>query len=248
MRQTAVLVVRPDGRFSESLRENGCEVVNLELIKTEQIADLSELVETIHQIERYDGIFLTSPVAAEIFFRHLTSESRKFTGKVYALGERVKVVLARLGLNVTFSATANTAQDLIESIDQVEFAGKRLLFIRGDRSVRTIPEMLGGIALVDEVVVYKTVEISTVDNLIEDVKVRLETDEIDWACFFSPSGVDSFMARFDGEDVAKVKAAVIGETTARRANEVGLDVAFVSKNANAEDFAAGLAAFIKNIE
>lgn len=246
MRPPAVLVVRHDGRFSEALRKNGCEVISLELITTEPVTDLSELVETIHQLDHYDGIFLTSPMAAEIFLRHLTSEKRKFTGKVYALGERVKIVLAGSGLNIISSATANTAQDLVESMNPAEFAGKRLLFIRGDRSVRTIPEMLGEIARVDEVVVYKTVEISPGDGVMENVKVKLEKKDIDWACFFSPSGVDGFIAHFGGEDVPEVKAAVIGETTARRANEVGLDIAFVSKSANAEDFAAGLAAYIEN--
>jgi uroporphyrinogen-III synthase len=248
MRRPAVLVVRPEGRFSEVLRENGCEVVNLELIKTESVVELSELVNTVQQIENYDGIFFTSPVAAEIFLRQLTFEGRKFPGKFYVLGERAKAVFDGSGLDVISSVAANTARDLIESIDKANLAGKNLLFICGDRSIRTIPEMLGGIARVDELVVYKTVEISPDDSVIENVKAGLETDDIGWACFFSPSGVNGFLAHFGGEGVAKVKAAAIGETTARRADEVGLDVSFISERANAEDFATGFAAYIRDIE
>ncbi len=248
MRHSAILVLRPDGRFSELLRKNGFEVINLELIRTEEASNLDELVNTIKRIDEYDGVFLTSPVAAEIVLRLLTSERRKFSGKVYVLGERAKTVMVRSGLQVISSAGANTAQDLIESFDQSELAGKKLLFIRGDRSVRTIPEMLAGIARVDELVVYKTVEVPRNDSLIEDVRDRLKINDTGWTCFFSPSGVDSFISNFGSDDLAKVKAAAIGETTARRANEVGLNVAFVSDRSNAEDFAASFAAYIKNIE
>ncbi len=248
MRHSAILVLRADGRFSELLRKNGCKVINLELLKTEEVSDLDEFVSTIQRINEYDGVFLTSPVAAEIFLRHLTSEGRKFSGKVYVLGERAKTVMDRSGLRVISSAGANTAKDLIESFDLSEFAGKNLLFIRGDRSVRTIPEMLASIAPVDELVVYNTVEAPRNDSVIEDVRDRLKMNDVAWTCFFSPSGVDTFISNFGSEDLATVKAAVIGATTARRATEMGLNVGFISERSNAEDFAAGFAAYIKNIE
>ncbi len=245
MRRTLILVVRPNGRFSDVLRENGCEVINLELIRTEPVGDISRLTEIVHKIAQYDGIFLTSPAAAEIFLRHLRLEGAMFSARVYVLGERAKGVLDGSGLHVVSSPAWNTAADLIESIDQDELAGKRLLFIRGDRSIRTIPRMLGPVARIDEVVVYNTVELAPNDICRDAVRVKLRTGEIDWACFFSPSGIDSFIASFGGEDLGRVKAAAIGETTARRAEELGLNIAFVSQRSDAEDFAAGLAALIK---
>ena len=248
MNRTVALVLRPDGDFSEALRINGIEVINLELIKTVPVDDFSRIAAAVGDLDRYNGIFLTSPAAAEIFVGHLMLFDGRFAGKVYVLGERSKTVLDRSGLQVISSAAANTAQDLIESFDRSEFADKNLLFIRGDRSVRTIPEMLAGIARVDELVVYKTVELPTNYGLIDEVRDRLKMNEVGWACFFSPSGVDSFISVFGTDDLAKVKAAAIGETTARRATEVGLNVAFVSERSNAEDFAAGFAAYIKNIE
>ena len=248
MKRPAVLVVRSNGRFSEALRETGCEVINLELIQTEPVSDVSELVKTVRRINEYDGIFLTSPAAAEILLRHLTPEGRKFHGNVYVLGERARAVLDRSGLKLISITNANTAQDLILSIDEADLTDKKLLFVCGDRSIRTIPEMLGGIARVDELVVYRTVANSPDDGVIEGVKARLKTNDIDWGCFFSPSGVDSFMAHFGDDDIGNVRAAAIGETTAGRASEVGLNVAFISERSNAEDFAAGFAAYIKNIE
>lgn len=248
MKRGAILVIRPDGRFSGVLRKSGCEVINLELITTKAVDDQSELAETIKKIDRYDGIFLTSPAAAEIFLGHLAREGKDFLGKAYVLGERSNDVLYGSGLNVIFGPDANTAQELIASLGQAEFAGKNLLFIRGDRSVRTIPEMLRHVARVDELVVYTTVELSPDDSLIENVRAKLKANGIDWVCFFSPSGVDSFLARFGGENLERVRAAAVGVTTARRAKEVGLSVAFISARSNAEDFAAGFAALIKDLE
>ncbi|MER3631801.1 MAG: hypothetical protein C4325_06270 [Blastocatellia bacterium] len=248
MRHCSVLVTRPAGHFSEVLTKIGCEVINLELIRTQPIADLAKFVEIIRQIERYDGIFLTSPAAGELFVRQLESEGREFVGPVYVLGDRLRASLADTGLNVISRPAANTAKDLINAIDQREFAGKRFLFIRGNRSVRTIPEMLGGIARIDELVVYETINCSPDGDLIESVKIKLKENEIDWVCFFSPSGVDGFLALFRDGDFGGVKAAAIGETTARQATEAGLKVEFVSNRSTAEDFAADFSAFLKRFE
>lgn len=248
MERPLVLVIRLDGHFTDLLRKSGCEVLNIELIRTEPVDDLGELVEAIKRVDQYDGIFFTSPVAAEIFLRQFKIEGRTYPGKVYVFGERAKAVLAGSGLNLVTDKTANTAQDLIEAFDETELTGKKFLFIRGDRSVRTIPEMLGDVAQIDELVVYRTCESEPGDDRVNIVRDRFKKEEVDWVCFFSPSGVESFMNIFGGENLAIVRGAAIGETTARRAREFGIRVEFISPRSNAEDFGTGLAAYIKSIE
>jgi len=61
-----VIVARADDAFSQILREAGIEVVNLELIRTEVIEDLSEFENLISRLDEYDGVFFTSPVAAAV--------------------------------------------------------------------------------------------------------------------------------------------------------------------------------------
>ncbi|MGI9056323.1 MAG: uroporphyrinogen-III synthase, partial [Pyrinomonadaceae bacterium] len=59
-----ILVIREFDQFSRFLSENGFEVLNLPLIETNPLDDLSEFKARIEKIEKYDGIFLTSRHAA----------------------------------------------------------------------------------------------------------------------------------------------------------------------------------------
>src|SRR5687768_1507794 len=140
MKSPAVLVIRRDDPFSSTLRENGCEIINLELIKTEPVENLVELEKRLARIKNYDGIFLTSPVAARIFLEKLRESGASYNGKVYVLGERARDVIESTRLNIVFCEAANTAEELIRSFDAAEFDGKKFLFIRGSKSMRTVPE------------------------------------------------------------------------------------------------------------
>ncbi len=120
--------------------------------------------------------------------------------------------------------------------------------MRGDKSLRIIPELLKDKAVVDEVIVYRTVENLIAENSINEIGEKLRRGEIEWICFFSPSGVEIFVKKFGETSLNKVKIAAIGTTTAKKAAESHLKVEFVSPKVNAEDFAFGLIDYIKNIE
>lgn len=243
----AVLVVRKDDRFSELLRESGFQVLNLELIRTETCEDLNELDAKLAQINLYDGIFFTSPVAAEIFVERTNAIGGGFAGKAYVLGERAKKVLENSDLDVVYQNQANGAEDLIKSFSEGEFAGKRFLFVRGETSLQTIPQLLASKARIDDVVVYRTLENRPNADILRLTRTQLENDLIDWVCFFSPSGVDSFK-KFFGSDVGtNLKVAVIGDTTANRANESLLKPSFISTRANADNFALEFIQYINDI-
>lgn len=248
MKPPVVLVVRPDDDFSALLRSNGCEVLNLELITTIPLADLAAFDEVSRRIDDYDGLFFTSPVSAKVFVERFEAAGNTFFGKMYVLGRRAKTILENAGFNVVFAEGANTAEELIGSFDEAQFAGTRLLFVRGSRSLRTIPKLLAGKAVVDEVIVYETKHAWPQERIVSSVRSRLSGGEIDWICFFSPSAVDSFCRLFTPEILKSVKAAAIGETTSLRVRERNMRVEFVSKKATAEAFAAGLIGKIKNID
>ena len=57
MERRLVLVVRGDDIFSSLLRDAGCEVVNLELIRTVPVEDLSRLNALLERIDDFDGLF-----------------------------------------------------------------------------------------------------------------------------------------------------------------------------------------------
>lgn len=240
MKQPAILVIRQYDRFSEALERDGFEVVNLELIRTEPLGEAA----MPHRLNIYDGLFFTSPAAADVFI----NSGREFFGSVYVLGERSKKILDAAGIKNIYRESANTAGELIGSFDPAEFAGKRLLYLCGDRSMRAIPRLLANTADVDEAVVYRTVSLSPDAETVREIGHRLDSGEIGWICFFSPSGVEGFVGSFVSGGEKNAKAAAIGETTAKAAEAAGLNVKLVSSRANGEIFAKELSEHIKRID
>ncbi len=243
-----VLVVREHDNFSRILAQAKFEVINFQAIQTLPVENLDELDKKLYKSEIYNGLFLTSPKAAEVLLQKMREKNFEYDGKVYVLGNRTRKLLENANFAIVFRDAANTAEELINSFDRAEFAGKKFLFLRGDKSLRTIPELLKNVAVVEEIVVYKTVANLADGVLINEVKKKLRRQQIDWICFFSPSGIESFINALSETSLNNVKIAAIGETTASRAAEKKLRVDFISAKANAEDFARGLINRIKEIE
>lgn len=243
-----VLVIREDSRFAAVLRQSGIGVECLPLIRTEPVADPGLLIEKLEKLEEYDGIFLTSRSAAAELLRHGIEAASVFSGKFYVLGNQSKSIFDEAGIAVEYFASANTAVELLEQLGVSEFSGKRLLFVRGNRSMRTIPAMLGTVAEVDEVIVYNTIVEIPPDMVLSDIRERLRNGQIDWICFFSPSGVESFVRYFGNELKDGTKIASIGETTALAARSASLNVEFVSPKSDAAVFASELSRFITKNE
>jgi uroporphyrinogen-III synthase len=242
MKPTVILVIRRDDRFSELLRARGFQVENLELIRTEPLEDQSVLRQRLEHLSDYDGLFFTSPAAAEVFINE--SRGERFNGKIFALGQRARNVLQNGGYEVYHDDAANTSEELIDHIDSAEIADKKLLFVRGDKSMRTVVERLNGSAKIDEVVVYYTKRLRPDDKTLHKLRPRLGLGDIHWVCFFSPSGVENFCRLFDVEEV-RAKVAAIGETTAEQIRSSRLPLSLVPTKASSEDFARQLSEYIK---
>ncbi len=241
------MVIREAGDFSSILQQNGFEVLNLPLIRTEPLEDLAELKRELRTLDQYDGLFFTSPVSAEIFLNNL-GEAARFNGKVYVLGERTNACFAKTDLELVFLRQANTAEEFIMSFDKTEFSEKKFLFVRGEKSLRTIPDLLASVAIVDEVNVYRTLANEISDEIHLAIREKIESHEIDWICFFSPSGIDAFLSLFPSDAVKSINTGVIGDTTAKRATETKFNVRLISETANAKDFAINLTKYVNKID
>ena len=110
-----VLVIRRDDSFGQILRQAGLEVIDLELIETKPLKDLSVLREKLSRLADYDGLFFTSPLAANVFVSERKG-TNGFHGNVYALGRRAQNVLETAGLDVRFVADANTAEEMLAAL------------------------------------------------------------------------------------------------------------------------------------
>ena len=147
----------------------------------------------LSRIENYDGIFLTSVKAAEIF-REKSNEKRiDFRCKVYVLGRRSFDILKTEKFDLVFSDEANTAREMLEKIAVEDLANKNFLFVRGVESLRIVPEFLAQMsAKVDETIVYETRKINVGVEEIKSLREKFANQEFAAACFFSPSAAQSF--------------------------------------------------------
>lgn len=238
-----VLVVRKFDNFSRILQENGFSIINCPTIETVEVENSEDLSAKI-AAKNYNGIFLTSRKATEIAERKVFSKWN-YGGKVYVLGRKSFEILKDKNILLSFDETANTAREMLENIALDELKNKKFLFIHGERSLGTVQSFLKKIASVDEEIVYETRKIVIEDSLKNEIEAK--KDKIVSACFFSPSGAESFLEQFGEKFLEKTKIAVIGKTTAEFFEKQNLKADFIAKKATAEDFAVELIEYLKKI-
>lgn len=226
------------------MRSRGFEVINLPMISTRIKSDLSSFKKIFESVCEFDAIFITSATAATVFTEEVERSGTTDLPSVYVLGERSRDLLAGRGIGVRYIERANTANQLLDYFGESRFAEKRVLFVCGDRSIRTIPDRLGRIATVVEAAVYETEDAVMEDN---EALRRVGNGGFGWACFFSPSAVDSYM-RMELPLQGSVRIATIGSTTADAVRSYGFNVDFVSQKASARYFAMSLADHIESFE
>lgn len=241
---TAIFVARKEDEFSRILAANDYEVLNFPLIETKVLDDLSDFEKKLAEIENYDGIFLTSAQSAKILVENLRKEKIHYVGKIYVFGKRSYEILKDENLDIVFDKNVNTAQEFLEKIVPENLKNKRFLFIRGEKSLRVVPEFLGKFAEVEETIVYETKEIAIDFDKIKELQTRFAQNEITVTCFFSPSQAASFIKWFGTEVLRQNLIATIGKTTAEFFESQNLEVEFVASKVTATDFAVELTEFL----
>ncbi len=241
-----ILVIRQPDVFSSILIEQGFSVINLPLIKTETLADLSELENHLAAIETFDGIFITSAKAAQIVAAKFGEARKRFRGKFFVLGKQSAESLKNLNSEKFFSEQATTAEELFRLIPEDQLENKRFLFPCGTRSLHIVPETLSRFADVVETIVYETVDVKPDEKRLVEIKEKFQREKIGAICFFSPSGVESFLRKFENFSQNKIKVTAIGKTTARFAKQSHLRLDFVSAKPSAKDFADEFISYLRN--
>lgn len=163
--------------------------------------------------ERYAGLVLTSPRAAEALAhhpRHLPS----WRGRpVFAVGPATAQALRRLGLDPV-GAEAGCAEALAERVaaSRDPADARPFLFLAGARRLDVLPDALqrAGVAF-EEVTVYASDPVPA---------VLPPGPPPAWAVFFSPSGVEAALATA-GFPWNSLRTAAIGPTTAAALARIG---------------------------
>ena len=241
-----ILIIRKADEFSKILAANCFEIINLPLIETKPLANLSDFEAKLENLNKYHGIFLTSRNAARIFVEKLSEKRKIFYGKVYVLGKKSFEILKSSHLNLHYDKQANTAREMLESIASEDLKDRKFLFIRGDKSLRVLPDFLRHQAVADETIVYETHEIQIEISKRQLIAAKFGSGEIAATVLFSPSAAQSFLAQFGTEILHQTVIAAIGKTTADFFERQNLRVGFVSSKSNSEVFAGELTEYVKN--
>lgn len=196
----------------------------------------------------YDYIVITSPESAKVFGESV--QAAEVSTKIAVVGKATKKALTKLGFEVDFVPSKADGETLAEELPPAnEMRLNTIFYPASAKAAETIQENLekrkDASFRVERMNTYDTVPI-----IFSDEKLEFLMDEVQIACFGSPSAVDAWLTNVDKvlgiedlDDDEKKKtpgsngnavAVCIGSTTARRCLESGRwqanDIYYPSRN------------------
>ena len=218
-----VLVTRPQESASAltgKLTALGAEVTEIPSIETVPIPDNTALRDALSRLPEFQWLALTSPAGVRIFFEELLQnglDTRALSGlKIAAVGSATAAALRERGIRADLTPKTYDGAHLGEML--ANETGK-ILLVRAETGSPELPEALKKAGKdFEEVPAYRTV--FRADGVLSPEEFF--TGPKDFAAFTSASTVEGFVRRAEGMDFAKVNALCIGEQTARKAREAGM--------------------------
>jgi uroporphyrinogen III methyltransferase/synthase len=178
-----IVVTRPmaEAATSASLLESlGAEVLLAPTVEIRPLDDPRPLDAVLARLSEYDWLVFTSANGV----RHFLDRLLEIGGDLRALGRTMLAVigpgtaqeLSRYHLRADLMPETYRSESLAESLAR-RAAGRKILLARADRGRDVLRAELGQVALVDQVAVYRNVD---VERLPEDVEARLQEGSVDW--------------------------------------------------------------------
>ncbi len=180
MTTDAVVITRPLAQAAPLARQVealGRTAVLLPLLEIFPLADQSDLIRTLADLERYAMVAFVSPNAIDAAFAHIAKWPAGVTLAV--LGEGSRVALARHGLtdaNTRIVSPKDPArsdsENLLQTLDLAALAGKEVLIVRGESGRELMADGLRAAgALVTTVAAYRR----SVPPMTAALRERLQT-------------------------------------------------------------------------
>lgn len=207
--------VDDDRSLAAVLAQSGATVVQMPCVRTEPLADLSDLAAAMDERRSDDWLVVTSRAGADAVARAGRRRCR-----VAAIGASTAARLAAHGIEVTFVPTAPTGERLARELPRADAA----LLARSDRALPDLPAILRerGFA-VREVVAYRTIAGATGD--ISGARGALSSGAHVAVFCWSPSAVDGLIGAVDRALLRRATFFVSGPTTRRAVRDrIGDDV------------------------
>ncbi len=230
--------------FSEMLEENGAEVIQFPTI---EIVPLEHQSSDVPSPKEYDWVIFTSVNAVEIYYQHLLDkgmDARAFDGcNICAVGPKTVAALNSIGITPDFVPSQSRGSVIAAEISDID--DKKILLPRAKIATADLLNALHQKgAIVDDFSLYGTVKVHCECSKV--IQKDLSDGRIDVVTFTSSSTVTNFLEMFPKHTakdfLRNVKVAVIGPTTKATAEEHGVRVDLVAKEATIESLTKAIIA------
>jgi uroporphyrinogen-III synthase len=149
------------GALSSSLKELGCQVIEIPFIEIRKPRSFKPLDTVLHNLGNYEWLILTSVNGVEAMFERMAKwelgKSSLEHLKVAAIGPATKKAIEKHGLTVTVTPKEYVAESVVASLYK-RVQGKRVLLVRAKVARDVIPsELRNAGATVDVIEAYETV-------------------------------------------------------------------------------------------
>ena len=247
------------GALSSSLKELGCQVMEVPFIEIRKPTSYKPLDIALSNLAIYDWLILTSVNGVEALFERMAK--RKFDPsalahlKIAAIGPATRKAIEKHGLAVRVMPKEYVAESVVASLHK-RVKGKRVLLVRAKVARDVIPRELGRAgAQVDVAEAYETVVPKSSQPRLQAVLAGKRKPHA--ITFTSSSTVKNFISLLGvrGARAALKKSAPhhgvhsasIGPVTSATLREFGLPVDIEAKTFDIRGLVAAIVACKKNI-
>ncbi|GAB3797153.1 uroporphyrinogen-III synthase [Virgibacillus kimchii] len=217
-----ILVTREEkqGRqFAAKIRQYGGVPIEVPLLQI-SCKDHQENITFFKQLANYKWIFFTSSNGVHCFFKladsyQIDTQFLK-TVTLAAVGHKTGDALKNHGFNAAFIPSVYNAEVMAKEFFQVYNDVSPVLIVRGSKSLDILPAAFESRSIkYDAMEVYETGSRMDMKSRLNDT---LNTGEIDFITFTSPSSVEAYRAM--AQVNLEVPVVCIGTTTEKRAKQL----------------------------
>ncbi|MDR1829396.1 MAG: uroporphyrinogen-III C-methyltransferase [Candidatus Fibromonas sp.] len=214
--------VKPEAsKLSDSLRELGCDVVEMPCLRiVPHTGPGCMLGKKLENIKDYSWLVFTSGVGVNIFFEYLIENEidiRELSSlKIACVGIETGKEVKKHGIKVDYIPAEYNGAALAQGLTGLVKNGEKLFIARAKDADKDLTRILAeaGTAFDDVPIYEKARDIATAN--------AIAANDFDFATFTSPSAVECFAKA--ATQLGKIKAVCIAEKTAAAARAHGMEV------------------------
>jgi uroporphyrinogen-III synthase len=170
--------------------------------------------------------------------------NKKLNHKIFTIGKATDKELLKYGYKSDYINEGNNSVIFSQNLANFINENDKTLLILGNLAPDSILNSINKYSSAQRINVYKTEKIKNFDNKISNY---IENNKYDLILFSSPSAFYSFKESFPNIDLKKLKAACIGNITAKALLEQNIKPVLVADKSDYEGFIISIKNHFKKI-